>query len=95
MTRLRGEDALDRWTWAHVATGFGLGFLGVKLGWASALLIGFEALEGVLRQFKVEEGGLFEYESWKNILADVLVGIAAYAAVRPFVPARARVIANL
>lgn len=75
----KGEDAFDGWTWVHFASGLALGLIGVKWRWALALLIGFEALEALLRRVKKQGGqGLFEYESWKNIGLDVAAGLIGY-----------------
>lgn len=78
----RGEAALDAWTWVHVGSGVALGVL-LRSWWVVlALLVAYEAFEGVLRRIKLEEGGLFEYESWPNIVADVVAGMAGFAAAR-------------
>lgn len=82
-TRRKGEAALDNWSWAHVASGAGLALSGVSWGWSLALLVGFEALEGALRRTK-DRGGLFEYESWPNIVADVVTGMIGFAGARMF-----------
>lgn len=81
--RRRGEAPLDDWSAVHIASGAVLGF--ARLSWptALALLIGFEVLEAGLRHAKtVEGGGVFEYESWPNIVADVLLGALGYAIAR-------------
>lgn len=80
MALRKGEDAIDRWSIVHAGSGVGLAVLGVSVVPASALLVGFEALEAVLRRFKTEEGGLFEYESWPNVIADLILGLAGYLA---------------
>lgn len=81
--RRRGEAPLDNWSWAHVASGAGLALSGVSWGWAFGLLVGFEALEGALRRARSKEaGGLFEYESWPNIAADVMTGMIGFAGAR-------------
>ncbi|MHB8634114.1 MAG: hypothetical protein ACYDBQ_09140 [Thermoplasmatota archaeon] len=47
--------------------------------WVPLLLfVGFEVLEAMLRRLPTNGGGLFEYESWPNIVADVVVGMAAF-----------------
>lgn len=90
MTGRKGEDAFDWWSIPHFGSGLLLGVL--PIGWLSALvaIVGYEGLEGLLRRIKTEEGGLFEYESWPNVLADILLGIAGFAilhvALRPLVP---------
>ena len=83
--RRKGEAALDDWSWAHVASGAGLALTGVSWAWAAVLLVGFEAFEGALRRFQDGSGeGLFEYESWPNVVADVLTGMAGFAAAKMF-----------
>jgi hypothetical protein len=76
-----GEAAFDSWTWVHLSSGMGLAFMGVTWWWALGLLIVYEVFEAALRRIKLEEGGLFEYESWGNIVADVVVGVAGWAMV--------------
>lgn len=78
----KGEHALDGWTWVHFASGLALGIVGLKWRWALALLIGFEAVEALLRRAKKDGEGLFEYESWKNVAADVAAGLLGYAVGR-------------
>ncbi|HUR62974.1 MAG TPA: hypothetical protein VM241_00680 [Candidatus Thermoplasmatota archaeon] len=84
MSFRRGELPFDKWSLVHVASGVALGFLLSSFLWAFALLALYEAFEGVLRRVNrdAEGRGLFEYESWPNILADVLVGMAGFVAVR-------------
>jgi hypothetical protein len=81
---------LDWWSLAHFSAGLGLGLLPLPWPWAAALIVGYEAFEGGLRHIKTEEGGLFEYESWPNIGADIVLGLAGYAimhlAIEPFLP---------
>jgi hypothetical protein len=86
----RGEKAIDWWSLPHFASGLLLGLL--PIGWVTcfAALTLYEGFEAALRQVKTEEGGLFEYESWRNILFDIVVGLAGFAiihyAIRPFLP---------
>lgn len=90
MTGRKGEDALDWWSLPHFATGLILGLL--PIGWllAAGLIVGYEVLEAGLRRIKTEEGGLFEHESYPNIVADVVLGLAGFGiihlAVAPFLP---------
>lgn len=90
MTGRNGEAAFDWWTTVHFASGVGLGLW--PLGWLSGvgLIVGYEGLEGLLRRVKTADGGLFEYESWPNVVVDILIGVAGFAithvAVRPFMP---------
>ena len=83
--RKKGEAAFDSWSWAHVASGAGLALTGVSWGWSLAMLVGFEAFEAALRRIQTKSaGGLFEYESWPNIMADVATGMVGFAAARLF-----------
>ena len=79
MTGRKGEATFDWWSLVHFATGLLMGLL--PIGWplACALIVGYELFEGGLRHVKTEEGGLFEYESWPNIVADIALGLAGYA----------------
>lgn len=79
-----GAASFDRWSLVHIASGVALGFLTASFLLVLALLVAYEAFEGVLRHVKRDEAGrgLFEYESWPNIVADVLVGMAGFVAVR-------------
>ena len=79
MTGKPGEHPLDPWSIVHFASGVALGLLlRGPLGAAVtlALLLGYEALEAVLRRIRRKPGGkgLFEHESWGNIAHDVLFG---------------------
>jgi hypothetical protein len=88
----KGEAWVDGWTAIHVASGAALGALGTGPLLALAALVAYEAFEGLLRRIKLEDGGLFEYESWGNIVVDVLAGYAGALAalgVRAFVGAGA------
>jgi len=90
MTGRKGEQAVDWWSLPHFASGLVLGLLPIGWLWAFAIVIGYEGFEAVLRRVKTEDGGLFEYESWRNILVDVVLGLGGYAilhvAVFPFLP---------
>lgn len=90
MTGRKGEDVLDWWSLVHFASGLLLGLLPIGWGWAFLLIVGYEGLEGGLRRVKTENGGLFEYESWKNIFTDIALGLAGFAimhlAIFPFLP---------
>ena len=81
MTGRKGEDALDWWSIPHFASGLALGLLPIDWFVAVALIVGYEVLEAGLRRIKTSEGGLFEYESWTNILVDVLLGLAGFGIV--------------
>lgn len=50
------------------------------------IVILYEGLEGVLRRVKLKDGGLFEYESWANIIIDILVAVVGYALAIWLVP---------
>lgn len=78
----RGDSAPDRWSWVHLAGGLGLGLVGSPWWLAVGLIVGFEAVEAALRRITTAEGGLFEYESWPNVAADVVIGITGYAVSR-------------
>lgn len=90
MTGRKGEAAFDGWSLVHFAAGLVVGLLPV--GWllATAIVVGYEVLEGGLRRVKTADGGLFEYESWTNITSDVLLGLAGFGivhvAIAPFLP---------
>ncbi len=90
MTGKKGEAAFDAWSFAHFAGGALLGLLPVGWPIVVVLIAGYELLEGGLRRVKNKEGGLFEYESWANIGADLALGLTGYAimhlALRPFLP---------
>ncbi len=86
MTGRNGEHPFDRWTWAHVASGLALGALHVPWLWMLIIVILYEGLEGVLRRVKLKDGGLFEYESWANIIIDILVAVVGYALAIWLVP---------
>jgi hypothetical protein len=74
----KGEAALDAWSWVHLAGGALIGLTGLLWPWALGLIVGFEVLEGGLRRIKRDGEGLFEYESWTNIAADIVVGAVGY-----------------
>ena len=90
VTGRKGEAAIDWWTLVHFSCGCVLGLLPLGWAWAVALIVGYEVVEGGLRRIKVRDDGLFEYESWPNILIDVVVGLAGFSilhlAVFPFMP---------
>ncbi|HLF15944.1 MAG TPA: hypothetical protein VI796_00715 [Candidatus Thermoplasmatota archaeon] len=80
MTGMRpGHAALDLWSLVHLGAGVALGLLGTVWWLAFLLLVAFEALEGILRRVKRHGGGgLFEYESWPNVLADIAIGMVGW-----------------
>jgi hypothetical protein len=80
----RGEAPFDKWSLVHAASGAALGLLFSSFLLAFGLLAAYEGVEALLRRVRPDpEGkGLFEYESWPNILADILVGMAGFVAVR-------------
>ena len=86
----KGEAALDRWSWAHVGTGVALAKVRVGPWVAVLLLVGFDVLEAALRRVNLDGGGLFEYESPRNIVADVALGVVAFLIVRAVAPPRVR-----
>lgn len=83
----KGERAVDWWSIPHFAAGVALGMLG--LGWITAafLIVAYEFVEGGLRRVKLQDGGLFEYESWPNIFMDLVIGFAGFALFRLLFPA--------
>jgi hypothetical protein len=91
-TARKGEKAIDWWSLPHFAAGLLLGLL--PLGWvgAAVAIVGYEVFEAALRRVKTEDGGLFEYESWRNIGFDIVLGLAGFGimhlAIFPFLPWR-------
>jgi len=75
-----GENPLDAWSLVHACSGLALGLTSWPWWAALALLVAFEAFEGVMRRVKPDGEGLFEYESWPNVGMDVVVGMAGFAA---------------
>jgi hypothetical protein len=83
----KGEAALDKWSVVHFISGAALALLQPGFLTAAMVLVGYEAFEMQLR--KEPDGddenaseftkGLLEYESPKNIVADIVVGLAGYA----------------
>jgi hypothetical protein len=76
----KGEAALDAWSLAHLASGVGLGLVGLATIWALVAIVAFEVVEGGLRRIKTTQrsSGLFEHESWSNIAADIVVGASGF-----------------
>ncbi len=72
------EAALDRWTPVHIAFGAGFGLIGVNRPVAYGLMIATEIFEAVARS----RGSTFFKESNANMIADLVVGIAAYELAR-------------
>jgi hypothetical protein len=85
MTGRKGETAIDSWSFAHFAAGLALGASPLGYWTALVVVVGYEGLEGVLRRVKVQDGGLFEYESWPNIGADIVLGMLGFAILHHFV----------
>lgn len=73
-----GVSPLDAWSIVHVASGAALAVLGVNTRWSVSLLIAFEILEAGLRLVPAGDGGLFEFESFGNIVADIFLGLLGY-----------------
>jgi hypothetical protein len=75
---MKGESPFDVWTLVHAAAGYVLGKF-FSPGKVLAILVSYELLEAALRGSDKNPNatGLFEYESVKNILADVAIGFAA------------------
>jgi hypothetical protein len=73
-----GQAPLDWWSWVHLATGAALAIAFAHWWAVLAILCIYEVLEGGLRRIKLEEGGLFEHESWLNIVTDIAVGMVGF-----------------
>lgn len=83
----RGRAALDWWTLPHVGSGIVLALLLTEPWAILALLILYEAFEGALRRVKTKAGGgVFEFESWPNVIADVIVAMVPWLIVWLFFP---------
>lgn len=81
-----GDAPIDVWSLAHLATGFALGVLSQKWWLAFALVAGFELFEAVMRRVKRHGAGIFEYESWPNIIADIAIGMLGWYATAWWIP---------
>ena len=77
---VKGEAPLDIWSWAHLASGAGLAVVGLSPFWAVVVLVGFEVLEAGLRLIPTGDGPPFQYETFANIVADVILGLIGYVA---------------
>lgn len=62
----------------HAASGVALGILGLSWWLALVLLAAFEVFEAGLRRVQRGGKGLFEHESWPNIIVDIVVGMAGW-----------------
>lgn len=83
----KGQPALDWWTLPHVASGIALALLLAEPWTILALLVLYEAFEAGLRRYKTRSGaGVFEYESWPNIVADVIVAMVPWLILWLFFP---------
>ena len=79
----KGEPVLDWWTLPHVASGVVLAFTLHSWLLSLALLVVYEVFEALLRRIKTKSGaGVFEYESWPNIVADVVIGMIGWVVAR-------------
>lgn len=71
----------DWWSLAHVSSGVLLAFAGVPWYGMLALGIGYEGFEAGLRMSRAHaRKGVFEPETWGNMMADVLVDMVGWAA---------------
>lgn len=87
MTARKGSGAIDVWSAVHFVSGIGLGVVGLGPWLAIGAIVGFEVLEAALRGIKGKKGGgLFEYESWPNVVADIVVGALGYLVIHAFWP---------
>ena len=77
-----GVAPIDGWTSAHVVSGAILGAVRAPWWVSLGVLVAFEAVEAAGRKGVVGGTGLLEPESWSNIGADVLAGMAGWAATR-------------
>jgi hypothetical protein len=73
-----GHAPVDAWSLMHLASGLLLGVLTQTWWLALVLVVGFEILEAGMRRIKRHGKGLFEYESWPNIIADIVIGILGW-----------------
>jgi hypothetical protein len=75
-----GEPPLDPWSIVHFASGLALGTVLHHPTLVLALLAAYEAFEGALRRVKGRRTGkgVFEHESWTNIVHDVLFGMLGW-----------------
>jgi hypothetical protein len=76
-----GRTPFDGWSLLHAAAGALCALLQVPWFGLLALAVGYEGFEAGLRQGRTRKGGVFEPESWQNMVCDILVAGAAWGLV--------------
>jgi hypothetical protein len=79
-----GVSPLDMFSVLHLLSGAALAGWGLRARWSLLIIVGFEVFEALLRLVPVEEGFLFEYESFGNVVADVLIGVLGFVGAELF-----------
>ena len=81
------DEIVDNWTWCHLLVSACLGAAVKWLRWrrvwaaGAALLVGWELVELTGRRLGwTWVRAWFECESWGNVISDLVVGAAGYAA---------------
>lgn len=72
----------DLWSVVHFASGALLGWSGLGMCTVLLILTAFEVFESMLRAVGPAGEGLFEHESPRNILADLLIGALGFYCAR-------------
>lgn len=80
MRCVTARKPVDWWSALHFTAGCVLCFLYVPWYGMLALAVGYEGLEAATRRNRTHKGGIFEGESWVNIVADVVVACLGWAA---------------
>jgi hypothetical protein len=70
---------VDLWSLLHFAAGVLFALLRVPWFGLLALAVGYEGFEAGLREGRTSKGGVFEAESWQNMVCDILVAGAGWA----------------
>ena len=74
-----GQGLVDLWSLGHLVAGAVFGALAVPWWGLLALAVGYEGFEDGLRRNAKSVEGIFAPESWKNMVADILVAAAGWA----------------
>jgi len=75
-----GQELIDGWSLVHFGAGAILGLMKLSRTSAYSLIIGYEVFENIL---KFENKDIFgDNESFKNIVADTVIGIAGYEFIK-------------